>query len=63
MYWNPCPGIVLLNLLLCPDMPDHPLAELEVDARETSEGNRFMIRICSISFLTQAEITSSLLSS
>ena len=63
MCWNAWPDNELANLLLGPESPDHPLAELDVDARDKSEGNRFMIRNCSINLLTQAEITSSLLSS
>ena len=53
-------------LLLCPDrallLP--PAAELEVEVREMSEGNRFMvIRSCSWDLRTHADMISSLLSS
>ena len=63
MCWNIWADNELANLLLGPESPDHPLAELDVDARDKSEGKRFIIRNCSINLLTQAEITSSLLSS
>ena len=45
--------------VLLPLWPDHMLAELEVDASERSEGNRFMILICSMAFMTHDEMTSS----
>lgn len=63
MYWKVCPELPLTALasllLLCPEIPDQPLAELEVEARDMSEGNRFMIRICSNIFLTHEETISS----
>ena len=49
-----CPEAPVLPL-----WPDQPLVELEAEARERSEGKRFMILICSIALVTHDETTSS----
>lgn len=62
MYWKACAEEVVMRLL-CPEIPDLPLAELDVEARDMSEGKRFMMRICSMTFLTHTAMISSQLSS
>ena len=54
------PPPLLLPTLTDPEF-DHPLAEWveEVEARERSEGNRFITLICSIALVTHDDIISS----
>lgn len=61
---NPtCPEVVWC--VRCPDSPDHVLVELELEARDKSDGNflELSILMCSWSLLTHTEMTSSLVSS
>lgn len=60
-----CEWVSSLCCPLCPEMADQPLAELDVDAIDASDGKRLELSIlaCSWHFLTHWEIISSLLSS
>lgn len=55
---TPVPDVPVLPL-----WPDQTDVEEEEDASDTSEGNRFIMRICSIALVTQLEIVSSQFSS